>query len=95
VSVRVVNVSTLKPIDDSAMLKAAEGSKAIVTVEEHSLIGGLGSALALSFAGDGRPFKTVGLQDTFGCSAHNYAELLDHFGLTVENITGAILEAAK
>jgi len=92
-SVRVVSVSTLKPLEDLSLHKAAEGCRAIVTAEEHSLIGGLGSTVAQAFAGDGRPIKMIGLRDTFGCSAHNYAELLEHFQLTVESITGAILEA--
>ena len=92
VSVRVVNVSTLKPLDRAAIIGQSAGMKAIVTAEEHTVLGGLGSAIVEALrAVPHAPVEFVGVQDTFGLSAANYAELLEHFGLTPTAITGAVL----
>ena len=90
VSARVINVSTLKPLDDSEIINAAEGCKGIVTVEEHSIIGGLGSIVTQALAGDGRPIEVIGIKDSFGLSAHNYEELLEYYGLSITNIVQGI-----
>ncbi len=91
ISMRVVNVSTLKPADESALRDFARDTKGIITVEEHSVIGGLGSLIAEVFSGSGLPLKRMGIADRFGQSAHSYAELLDAYGLSA----GKIAEAAE
>jgi transketolase len=87
ISARVLNVHTIKPLDKEAILAAAEETKGIVTIEEHSVIGGLGSAVAevVSEKG-GAPVRRLGVQDVFGQSSNSYEELLAVYGLTAENI---------
>ena len=89
---RVVNMHTIKPIDAEEILKSARQTKAMVTVEEHSIIGGLGSAVAEVLA-EGRaavPFKRFGIRDAFchGVGSQNYH--LKQHGITVDAIAGAI-----
>jgi transketolase len=91
ISVRVVNVSSLKPTDENDIKKFAAGVKGIVTAEEHSLIGGLASVITYILRGSSVPVITIGIEDRFGQSAHNYDELLAAYGLTEENITCSIL----
>jgi transketolase len=91
VSVRVVNVSTLKPIDEKGIRKLASGVKGIVTVEEHTIIGGLASAIAFALRGQALPMEAVAVQDCFGQSALNYEQLLEHYGLT----DAAVVKAVK
>jgi transketolase len=86
ISAKVVNVSTLKPFDEEAIKKLSEGVKGIVTVEEHAEIGGLGSAVTYALRGIGTPIETISIGDKFGQSAENYRELLEHYGLTADNI---------
>lgn len=82
----VINMHTIKPIDKQIILKANENSKVIVTVEEHSVIGGLGSAVAEVIAGkNGAKFDMVGIMDKFGQSG-TPKELFEAYGLTAENI---------
>lgn len=95
ISVRVINVPTLKPVCQESMLKAAEGCRGIVTAEEHSLIGGLASIVAQNFALCPKPMGFVGIDDKYGCSAHNYPELLDYYGLTTENVVKKVREIAE
>ena len=91
VSVKVVNVSTIKPLDRQAVIDCAKGMKAVVTAEEHSVIGGLGSAIAEALRLEkGVPLDFVGIEDVFGTSALNYDELLEHYGLTAQAITAKI-----
>jgi transketolase len=82
VSLRIVNVSTLKPIDEEIIKKLASGVKGVVTVEEHTIIGGLASAIAFILRGTALPMEAVAIQDCFGQSALNYEQLLEHYGLT-------------
>ncbi|GHV33930.1 transketolase [Synergistales bacterium] len=91
ISARVVNFSTVKPLDEASVRKAVEGTKGIVTVEEHSVIGGLGATLSACIARRPLPSVRVGIQDCYGQSAHEYEELLEHYGLTAE----AVEKAAK
>lgn len=92
ISVRVLDVGTIKPLDRDAVIRHAAGVDAIVVAEEHSVIGGLGSAVveALRAVRHG-PVEFVGIPDSFGASAENYDILLAHFGLT----SGAVAEAVK
>lgn len=91
ITVRVVNASTVKPLKKEEVLRHIRGVKAIVTAEEHSIIGGLGSAI-LEVLRDVNhpPVEFVGVEDRFGTSASNYEELLRYFGLTAESIVSAI-----
>ena len=86
---RILRVPTLKPIDTEAIVEASEETGAFVTVEEHNIIGGLGSAVAEVL---GRtkpaPVEMVGISDTFAESG-DYDQLLDKYGMSVENIIGA------
>jgi transketolase len=91
VSLRIVNVSTLKPIDEKAIKKLADGVKGVVTVEEHTIIGGLASAVAFILRGRAIPMEAVAIQDCFGQSALNYEQLLEHYGLT----DAAVVKAVK
>ena len=86
IAARVINMHTIKPIDKDAVIKAAKETGAIVTAEEHSIIGGLGSAVA-EVTGENCPVPVirVGVEDKFGKSGVP-AELLKEYGLTAENI---------
>jgi len=90
VSVKVVNVSTIKPLNDEKIIELAKDCKAVVTAEEHSIIGGLGGAVAQALCKSCKPIEFVGINDVFGCSAHNYLELLEHYNLTQNSIVNAI-----
>lgn len=86
ISARVINIHTIKPIDKELLIKAAQETKAIVTVEEHSIIGGLGSAVAEVVTEEYPvPVLKVGIKDTFGESGKP-DELLKVYGLTAEAI---------
>jgi transketolase len=92
ISTRVLDVGTLKPLDREAVIRAAEGVRAIVTAEEHTIIGGLGSAVVEALRRVRHaPVEFVGVEDSFGISAENYDALLARFGLTSEAIVSAAL----
>jgi transketolase len=83
ISVRVMDISTIKPLDREAVIRYAAGVDAIVTAEEHSIIGGIGSAVVEALRGVSHaPVEFVGIPDTFGISAEGYEELLTLFKLT-------------
>ena len=82
VSVRVVNVSTIKPLDREGLLKYCRGMKATLTAEEHSIHGGLGGAVCEALSTEGIPVEIIGVEDTFGTSAENYEVLLHRYGFT-------------
>lgn len=86
ISVKVVNVSTVKPLDEEAVIEFAKGVKGIVTAEEHSCIGGLASAITYALKGVGTPIEVVAIDDVFGQSAHSHSELLEYYGLTDKDI---------
>lgn len=91
VSVRVVHVPCLKPLPEAALKQALSGVRAIVTAEEHSVIGGLAQAVAWALRGDGRPLDAVAVMDVFGQSAPDAETLLAHYGLTA----GAIRDKVR
>jgi transketolase len=95
ISARVINISTIKPIDQDIIVKAAKETNCIVTVEEHSIIGGLGSAVC-DVVSEYHPVKVVkiGVNDIFGESGKP-EELLIKYGLTVENIYNSVKKAIK
>lgn len=90
ISVRVINMSSIKPIDKEAILKAAEETGAILTCEEHSIIGGLGSAVAEVLSLE-KPtiMSMLGTEDTFGESG-KANDLLEKYGLTSSKIVEKI-----
>ena len=86
ISARVVNIHTIKPIDRDILIKAAKETGAVLTVEEHSVIGGLGSAVCEVLAEECPvPVMRIGTQDTFGKSG-TVPALLEEYGLTPENV---------
>jgi transketolase len=90
----VLNVPTIKPLNSDAILRAVRRKRLVVTMEEHSIIGGLGSAVAellAETAGTPRLLR-IGVQDCFGQSA-TADELLDYYGLTPQKMAPAILTA--
>lgn len=93
--VRVINMSTIKPIDRALIVKAAKETGAIVTAEEHSIIGGLGEAVSGVVAEECPvPTKRIGIQDRFGQSGLA-EELLAHYGLMPQDIAVAVREVVK
>ena len=87
ISAEVINVHTIKPLDAETILKSAEKTGAIVTAEEHSVIGGLGSAVSEAVCENGKKFPVVklGVNDVFGKSGPA-TELLHIYGLDAQNI---------
>ena len=91
ISARVVHIGTVKPLDGEIVIKAARETGAIVTAEEHSIIGGLGGAVSELLAENSpASVKRVGINDRFGTSG-KAEELLKYFGLMPEDL----VEAAK
>ncbi|KXG78095.1 1-deoxy-D-xylulose-5-phosphate synthase [Fervidicola ferrireducens] len=94
INAMVVNIHTIKPIDEEVILKAAECG-AIVTAEEHSIIGGLGSAVAEVLSEKKPvPIKRIGIKDVFGMSGKP-EELMKAYGLTAEDIAEAAVRSVK
>lgn len=90
IEVRVIDMHTIKPLDEEIIVKAAEETGAIVTAEEHTVIGGLGSAVAEVLVQKcPTKMKIVGVQDTFGESGKP-GELLAKYGLTAEDLVKAV-----
>lgn len=86
----IIHMPTIKPLDEGAVLRAAEGSGLVITAEEHSIIGGLGGAVC-EFLSDKRPVtvKRIGVRDKFGRSGKP-EELMKLYGLTAEDIVSTI-----
>jgi transketolase len=83
---RVINMHTIKPLDKEAILKAAEETGRIITIEEHSIFGGLGSAVAeVVSQGHPVPVKIIGLPDE-PAIAGKTAEVFEYYGLSVDNV---------
>ena len=95
INARVINISTIKPIDRDIIIAAAKETGAIVTAEEHSVIGGLGSAVCNVVCEECPvPVKKIGLNDVFGVSGPAPA-LLDKYGLRADNIAEAAKQLLK
>ena len=92
INARVINMATIKPLDEELVLKAAKECGKVVTCEEHSVIGGLGEAVcALLSEKLPTPVKRIGVNDEFGHSGPA-ADLLKDFGLSAENIVETVKE---
>lgn len=86
----VVNIHTIKPLDEETILTYAKKCKKVVTAEEHSVIGGLGDAVASALLGNGDfKFKKIGVQDRFGQSGKPF-DLLAEYNLTPADIVKAV-----
>lgn len=93
ISARVVNIHTIKPLDEDLILRCAADTGCIVTAEEHNYIGGLGSAVCECVSGSHPvPVKRVGVEDQFGRSG-KVPPLLEMYGLTAKNIVAKAKEA--
>lgn len=92
IAARVFSMHTVKPIDKEAILQAAEETRLIITIEEHTVIGGLGGAVAETLAetGAGTPLARLGLQDIFACFVGSHQELKERFGITAEAIVETV-----
>jgi transketolase len=95
IDVGVLDMSTIKPLDTDAVIAAAKRCGAIVTAEEHSIIGGLGGAVAEALAESVPvPMARIGVKDTFGTSGDQEA-LLKHYGLSSVDLAMAVKEVIK
>ena len=95
INTRVINIHTIKPIDEELIIKAAKETGVIVTAEEHSVIGGLGSAVAEVVSENCPvPVLRVGVKDTFGESGKPN-ELLEKYGLTSNDIVNKVKKALE
>ena len=92
IGARVINIHTIKPLDDELVLKAAAECGKVITCEEHSVIGGLGEAVcALLSEKQPTPVRRIGVQDKFGCSGPAW-DLLREYGLCAANIEANVRE---
>lgn len=95
ISARVINMSSIKPIDEAAIIKAAKETGAILTCEEHTIKGGLGGAVAEVLAlNQQAPMSMIGTDDQFGQSG-KADDLLELYGLTTERIVSTALQLIK
>jgi transketolase len=93
INVRVINMPTIKPLDIPVVLDAAKHTGAVVTAEEHQIMGGLGSAIAEVLGQQYPvPLEMIGIRDQFGQSG-TATQLFEHYGLTSENIVKAVRRA--
>ena len=96
INARVLNIHTIKPIDKEAIINAVDETGRIITVEDHNIIGGLGSAVAEVIAEYGKSveFKRIGLHN-FSSGYGTYEQVKKGNGIGVEEIYGNILEMFK
>lgn len=95
VDVEVINVHTIKPLDVETIVRSVKKTRRVVTAEEHSIIGGLGSAVAEVLSEKCPvPMRRVGMRDTFGESGEP-EELMKKYGLTKEELIKEIIELTK
>jgi transketolase len=99
-SARVLSMHTVKPIDREAILRAAAETRAIVTIEEHNILGGLGGAVAevLAEEGAGVPLRRIGLPDTYVHQVGSHEWLLDRYGFSpdaVAAVARTVIETRK
>ncbi len=95
ISAKVASVATMKPFNYRGAAELAQGMKGVVTVEEHSCIGGLAAAMAFALRRSSVPMDYVAINDTFGESAHKPEDLQTAYGLTAENIAAKATNLVK
>jgi len=95
IGVQVLNVPVVKPLDARGILAAVRDMRAVITCENHSIIGGLGSAVAevMAEAGAGVPLRRIGLRDTFAEGARTAPPLFQKYGLSTQHVIAAAWEA--
>jgi transketolase len=95
VTASVVNVPVIKPLDAATIVAAARDARAVITAENHTIVGGLGSAVAeaIAEAGLGRPLRRIGLSDTFAEGSKTGPYLFDKYGLSTQAIVDAVWTA--
>ena len=93
INIRVIDIHTIKPIDKEIIIKSAKETKKLISVEEHSIIGGLGTAISEVLT-DEYPVKLIrmGMKDCFGRSG-NAMKLLEYYGLTSKEIIENVLKS--
>jgi transketolase len=93
IQVRLLDMHTIKPLDRDAVIRAARETGGIITVEEHSIIGGLGSAVAevLAEEGIGIPFERLGIRDQWAIIGYP-EDLYEHYGIGANGIRASILK---
>lgn len=96
ISARVIDMHTIKPLDEKLVLKCARQTKAVITIEEHSVIGGLGGAVSEVIAENrlAVPFKRMGVQDMF-CESGEPEELFEKYGLSTPHIMKTVKKLLK
>lgn len=95
ISCELINIHTIKPLDEEAIIKSAKKTKCVVTAEEHQILGGLGSSVAQVLARNcPTPMEMVGVNDKFGESGKP-ADLLDKYGMSVADVADAVRKAVK
>ena len=94
VSVKVINVATIKPLRQDLIESLVSDVRAVVTAEEHNIKNGMGAAIAQALCKACKPIEFIGIEDRFGCSAHSYADVLKYHGLTKEHIIEAVKKMA-
>ena len=94
VDVRVLDMHTIKPLDREAVVRAAGGTHLVVTLEEHTVIGGLGGAVAEVLAEDGAatPLVRLGLQDEFAVMSGSRQDFRERYGIAAESVVEQILK---
>jgi transketolase len=97
VEARVLSMHTVKPIDRDSIVDAASDTGAIVTIEEHNVVGGLGSAVAEVLCEEGAfvSFRRVGLPDTYVHTVGSHHWMLDQFGFSPESIANVAMEVLE
>jgi transketolase len=97
VNVRVLDMHTVKPMDKDAILRAAKETPLIITLEEHTVIGGLGGAVAeiLADAGAATRLKRLGLQDVFAVMSGSRQDFRNRFGFSAEAVVKEVLDSRR
>jgi transketolase len=93
VSARVLEIHTIKPLDTALILAAASETGALVTAEEHSVVGGLGGAVAETLAGSAAPLERIGIDDRFARTGPDPEAIMDAFGMSVADIVAGAQRA--
>jgi len=98
IDARVLSMHTVKPLDTEAVLKATRETNAIITIEEHNIIGGLGSAVAAVLAESANSriaFKRIGIKDSFCSQVGSQEYLRNAYSLSVESIVSEAIQLLK
>src|SRR5262249_53623182 len=95
ITAAVVNVPVIKPLDAATVTRVSAAARLVVTAENHSIVGGLGSARAevLAEAGLGTPLRRIGLRDTFAEGCGTASSLFANYGLSAQAIASTVWQA--